>query len=107
MHCRHDLRCFRDLDCAMQFNDAVNHKMDQLCNSQAMDCHKIRSVYEGLRDAFDHQLSNSGAVTNVVHMACRVNSGKLVAFQGHLVVIKHCTYSIAFDRRNDFLSHST
>ena len=43
---RHDLSCLRDLDCAMQFSDAVKHWMDQLCNSHAIDCHDICSVDE-------------------------------------------------------------
>ena len=51
---RHDLSCLRDLDCAVQFSDAVKHWMDQLFNSHAIDCHDICSVDESLRDAFDH-----------------------------------------------------
>ena len=42
----------------MQFNEAVNHWMDQLCNVDAIDCHNICSVDESLRDAFDHAVNS-------------------------------------------------
>ena len=41
-----DLQCLRNLDNAMQFGQEVNHWMEQLLNSQLIDCNDVCSVEE-------------------------------------------------------------